>query len=90
MIGSTKLPSAAGMPGMMNRKIITAPCSVNMWLYVSADMIVGPGENNSVRNSAAKAPPKPSDAMIAIRYITPIRLWSSVNSQDAMPRVCVR
>ena len=32
IIGRTKLPSAAGMPGMMNRKIIIAPCSVNIWL----------------------------------------------------------
>ncbi len=30
--GSTKLPSAAGMPGMMNRKIMIAPCSVKIWL----------------------------------------------------------
>jgi hypothetical protein len=30
--GSTKLPRVAGMPGMMNRKIITAPCRVNILL----------------------------------------------------------
>ena len=29
------LPSAAGMPGMITRNTITAPCSVKNWLYVS-------------------------------------------------------
>ena len=30
--GRTMLPSAAGMPGMMTRNTIIAPCSVNNWL----------------------------------------------------------
>ena len=32
MSGTTKLPSADGIPGMTKRKIITAPCSVNILL----------------------------------------------------------
>ncbi len=39
MIGSRKLPSVAGIDGMMNRNTITMPCIVNTWLYVSAVMI---------------------------------------------------
>ena len=38
--GRTKLPSAAGTDGMMNRNTMIAPCSVKTWLYVSAVMMV--------------------------------------------------
>jgi hypothetical protein len=31
-IGMMMLPSAAGIPGMMTRNTITAPCSVKNWL----------------------------------------------------------
>ncbi len=62
------------MPGMMNRKIMIAPCSVNIWLYVSASTIVFAGVSSSVRISSAKMPPSRNDARIDTRYITPIRL----------------
>ena len=91
MRGSTKLPSAAGIPGMTNRKIITAPWSVNIWLYWSALMIaLFPGVRSFVRTRSAKTPPRRNDARIDTRYITPMRLWSRVNSQDFRPRPWVR
>jgi hypothetical protein len=46
------------MPGMMKRKIMTAPWSVNILLYISALMIVFRGVRSSVRRRSAKTPPR--------------------------------
>ncbi len=67
-----------------------APWSVNMMLYVSADMIDWRGVSSSVRISRASTPPRKNDASTETMYITPMRLWSRVNSHDWRPRVCVR
>ena len=40
--------------------------------------------------SMAKTPPRNMAVRTAIRYITPIRLWSSVKIQEEMPRLWVR
>ena len=85
MIGSTKLPKAPGIAGMMTKKVMIAPCKVKKRLYVSASMIVSPGAINSVRMPRAKRPPSKKLASVAITYITPIRLWSSVMSHDMIP-----
>lgn len=75
MIGSTKFPRAAGMPGMMNRNVMIAPWSVNIWLYMSCVMpVVGPGVSSSVLSARANTPPRRNADMTPIRYITPIRL----------------
>ncbi len=68
------LPSAAGMPGMMTRNTITAPCSVKKLLYVSPATSCLPGAHSSVRTISANAPPTISAIRIAHRYIIPIRL----------------
>ena len=88
--GSTKLPNAAGMPGMMNRKIMMAPCKVKLRLYSSAVMMVSPGVSSSVRTSMAKIPPIRNENRIAARYMTPIRLWSRVKNHERKPRSQVR
>ena len=85
MIGKTKLPSAAGIDGMMKRNTMIAPCSVNMRLYVSAPMIVRPGVSSSRRTRSAKMPPRMNANRIEARYMMPIRLWSSVVSQLFRP-----
>ena len=72
--GRTRLPSAAGIPGMMNRKIITAPCRVNSWLYWSALTSVLPGSNSSVRRARANMPPRKNATRIEIMYRTAMRL----------------
>ncbi len=79
------MPSAAGMAGMMKRNTITTPWSVNTWLYVSGSMIVRPGVKSSMRTSSAKTPPNTKNVMTEIRYMMPIRLWSSVMSHDMIP-----
>ena len=90
MIGSTKLPRDPGMLGMMTRNTMTAPCRVNMMLYVSGSMIVWPGAISSVRMIRAKMPPTRNDTSTPSRYMTPIRLWSRVKTQEATPLVQVR
>ncbi len=72
--GSRKLPSAAGIDGMMNKKIMIAPWRVKNWLYVSASIRIRSGLNNSVRRTTASAPPTKKKNMIAVRYMMPIRL----------------
>ena len=89
-IGSTKLPIAAGIDGMITRKIITAPCSVNIWLYWSWLMIVGPGLQSSARTINAMMPPRNRATKMPTRYIMPMRLWSSVKAQDMKPRLQLR
>ena len=91
MIGSTKLPSAAGIDGMITRNTMIAPCSVNALLYCSAVIqATSPGKSSFVRTRIAITPPTKNDASTAKRYITPIRLWSSVKSQERIPRRNVR
>jgi hypothetical protein len=67
-------PIAAGIDGMMKRNTMTTPCSVNMWLYVSASMIVLPGLMSSSRTRSAKTPPIKNAVRTLIKYMTPIRL----------------
>ncbi len=75
MIGSTKLPSAAGTLGMMTRNTITAPCRVKRWLYMSAVIqLTSPGKSSLVRMASAKTPPTKNDVSTENRYITPMRL----------------
>ncbi len=78
MMGKKKFPSAAGTLGMMKRKTMTAPWSVKKRLYVSASMMVLPREKSSRRTSSAKMPPARKARLTIVRYISPMRLWSSV------------
>ena len=85
-----KLPNTPGIAGIMNRKIMTTPCSVNMRLYVFAPMMVGSGVSSSSRIAIAKMPPSRNITSTDTRYMTPIRLWSSVSSHDLTPRSAFR
>ena len=88
------------MPGISTRKIMIAPWSVKIWLYGLVDVDAsGLGlveqqsrraSSNCVRMSMAKRPPRNMATSTETRYITPIRLWSSVKIQEEMPRLCVR
>jgi hypothetical protein len=53
-------------------------------------MMVGPGVSSSVRTRTAKTPPRKNEATMTSRYITEMRLWSRVNSQDRIPDPVVR
>jgi hypothetical protein len=75
---------------MMNRKIMMAPWSVNTRLYVSALMMVRPGVRSSMRISIANIPPSRNANRMEARYMTPMRLWSTVVSQDLRPRGVLR
>ena len=79
------MPKPLGMAGIMKRKIMTTPWSVNIRLYVIASMIVGPGVSSSIRMRSAKRPPRKSETVVAMRNITPMRLWSRVSSHDRSP-----
>jgi hypothetical protein len=59
---------------MMTRKTITAPCSVNIWLYVSCSMMVLPCVSSSVRRISANEPPSAKAASTDARYMMPMRL----------------
>ena len=48
------------------------------------------GVSNCTRMSMANRPPRKKATRTEIKYITPIRLWSSVKIQVEMPRLCVR
>jgi len=65
-MGTKKLPKMAGMLGMMNRKIMMAPCRVNTLLYWLAVMMVLPGAISSVRTSRAMTPPRKNAAPMLI------------------------
>jgi hypothetical protein len=80
-----KLPNAAGIDGMMNRNTMMRPCSVNTWLYASAVMMVCFGVSSSMRTSNAMMPPRKNAVNTDHRYITPMRLWSTVYSHVFMP-----
>ena len=84
-IGMIRLPKAAGMPGMMNRKIMITPCRVNVALYVWASMMVSPGANSSKRISKPRITPTMKKATIHQKYINPMRLWSVDKSQRKIP-----
>ena len=43
------------------------------------------GVSNSMRTSSAKMPPRKNAASTDHRYMTPIRLWSTVRSQLFKP-----
>ncbi len=73
------------MLGMMKRNTITTPCMVKRWLYVSASTMVLPGVSSSMRTSRAKIPPRRNAKRTKPRYMTPIRLWSSVVNHDRTP-----
>jgi len=53
-------------------------------------MIPGLGPSSSVRMRTARIPPSRNEVRIDTRYMTPIRLWSSVKSQDRKPWAWVR
>ena len=67
MRGRKKLPKMPGMAGIMKRKIMITPCSVNMRLYVIASMTVGPGVSSSSRSSSAKTPPRKKPVSVSTR-----------------------
>ncbi len=48
-------------------------------------MMVRPGVKSSSRTSSAKMPPSMKAVIVLQRYMTPMRLWSSVVSHDQMP-----
>ena len=48
-------------------------------------MTVGPGVSSSMRSSRANTPPRKNPVSVSARYITPMRLWSSVESHDQTP-----
>ena len=50
---------------------------------VAASMIVLPGVKSSARMTSAKMPPSRKKNRTLKRYITPIRLWSSVVTESA-------
>ena len=58
----------------MNKKIMTTPCSVNMRLYVCADMIVSSGVKSSMRMSIANRPPRNKATVTQPRNMRPMRL----------------
>ena len=53
-------------------------------------MIVPPGVSSSVRISSAKTPPMKKLTSTETRYITPMRLWSSVKIHESRPEPCFR
>ena len=53
-------------------------------------MTVGPGVSSSMRSSSAKTPPRKNPVSVNARYMTPMRLWSSVVSQDRTPFSALR
>jgi hypothetical protein len=85
MIGRKKFPNTAGMPGMMNRKIIETPCRVRIRLYRSLLIHCTPGEKSSSRNRKAMVTAKRKKTSIPPRYIRPIFLWSVVVNQARIP-----
>ena len=75
MIGSTKLPSAAGTDGMITRNTMIAPWSVNIWLYASWLSICWPGAISSVRTAERRdAAEEERQVSTATMYMTPMRL----------------
>ena len=58
----------------MNKKIMTMPWSVNIRLYVCADMIVSSGVSSSMRMSIANTPPRKSATVTQARNMSPMRL----------------
>jgi hypothetical protein len=53
-------------------------------------MMVRPGVSSSVRTNSANKPPSAKAVSTLIKYITPMRLWSSVSAHDAKPLSWVR
>jgi hypothetical protein len=53
-------------------------------------MMVGPGVSSSIRSSMAKMPPRTNATVVSTRYMIPMRLWSRVKSQDAIPAFALR
>ena len=84
------LPSEAGIDGMMNTKTMIAPWSVKALLYVSESMKFLPAVKSSVRTATASSPPTRKNASTDTRYMTPMRLWSTVVSQLMIPGSAVR
>ena len=74
----------------MNRNTMVTPCIVNRRLYVSAVTNVYPGLISSIRKSSAKTPPSKSARVVAMRNMSPMRLWSVVASQDQMVVLSLR
>ena len=77
-IGRMTLPSDAGMLGTMKRNTITTPWNVNSRLYSSAVRKSEPGFISSARTISAAMPATAKKSETVNRYITPIRLWSTV------------
>ena len=80
---------------MMNRNTITTPCSVKKRLYISAVTQCLPnsvccGLSSARRTSIAKMPPIRNAVLTPHRYMTPIRLWSTVDIQLQMPFSALR
>ena len=78
----------------MNRNTIIAPCSVKKRLYFSAVTTLLAeqrccGFSSARRTSSAKMPPIRNATSTATRYMTPMRLWSTVDIQLQMPVVRV-
>ena len=82
IIGTKKFPSTPGMTGIRNRKIMIVPWAVNALLYWSSSRIAPVGEIRLSRTSMMARPPNTKNALTKTRYSQPIRLWSTVNSQD--------
>src|SRR5688572_13142933 len=71
--GSTTTAIASKI-GMANRNIITEPCTVNIWLYVSADRNVLFGRASWVRISSASTPANRKKMKQLDTYQTPTSL----------------
>jgi len=84
MMGRKKFPKPAGIAGMRNNQTITTPWRVKSWLYMLGETRVGPGVRCSSRRIRAKTPPTRRKSVTETRNITPMRLWSFVESQDQM------
>ncbi len=79
----------AELRGMTTKKIIVSPCIVKIWLYRSAERTSPSGPASCARISSASLPPTTKKVSDATAYMMPMRLWSTVVSQDFQPVVWV-
>jgi hypothetical protein len=71
--------------GITKRNTIVVACIVNIWLYKSAFSTRPSGSASCRRISTASRPPTTKKNSAVAPYMSPSRLWSTVNSHDLQP-----
>ncbi len=78
------MPSSTGMA---NRNIITVPCMVNSWLYISGPMMSCSGNASCVRTSMASSPPIRKNISPVNTKRRPTEVWLTAASAPSPGRL---